>query len=181
MHLISDIALKWICRQFPWWHFYDDFSVVSSNFCCIVSCRKICSLFLLEFCCSVLLYFSCTALALDLMNLKTGIVLQWAVLVLVVKFQVHQASIYVAKLKIPPIKVPMTRIFHWFFMWKMDPMSVCDIHLVFTLPPRDSTLQYKRCVHLWNNFPCIKSLHQPFYLLEYYSTLYGYYGFYSRL
>ena len=102
MHLISDIALKWICRQFPWWHFYDDFSVVSSNFCCIVSCRKICSLFLLEFCCSVLLYFSCTALALDLMNLKTGIVLQWAVLVLVVKFQVHQASIYVAKLKITP-------------------------------------------------------------------------------
>jgi len=29
-----------------------------------------------------------------------------------------------------------------------------DIRLVFTLPPRDSTLQYKRCVHFWNNFPC---------------------------
>ena len=27
--------------------------------------------------------------------------------------------------------------------------------LEFTLPPRDSTLQYKRCIHLWNNFPCI--------------------------
>ena len=40
------------------------------------------------------------------------------------------------------------------FMWKMDPMSGCDIPLVFTLPPRDSTLQYKRCVHLWNKFPC---------------------------
>ena len=33
----------------------------------------------------------------------------------------------------------MTRIFHWFFMWKMDPMSGCDIRLVFTIPPRDST------------------------------------------
>ena len=52
----------------------------------------------------------------------------------------------------------MTRIFHWFFMWKMDPMSGFDILLVFTLPPRDSTLQYKRCVHLWNNFPCIITL-----------------------
>ena len=28
-----------------------------------------------------------------------------------------------------------------------DPMSGCDIRLVFTLPPRDSTLQYNRCVH----------------------------------
>ena len=37
----------------------------------------------------------------------------------------------------------------------MDPMSGCAIRLVFTLPPRDSTLQYKRCVHFWNNFPCI--------------------------
>jgi len=45
-----------------------------------------------------------------------------------------------------------------FFMWKMEPMSGCNICLVFTLPPRDSTLQYKRCVHFWNNFPCIKSL-----------------------
>ena len=52
----------------------------------------------------------------------------------------------------------MTRIFHWFFMWKMDHMSGCDIRLVFTLPPRDSTLQYKRCVHLWNKFPCIITL-----------------------
>ena len=52
----------------------------------------------------------------------------------------------------------MTRIFHWFYMWKMDHMSGCDIRLVFTLPPRDSTLQYKRCVHLWNNFPCIITL-----------------------
>ena len=43
----------------------------------------------------------------------------------------------------------MTRIFHWFFMWKMDPMKGFDISLLFTLPPRDSTLQYKRCVHFW--------------------------------
>ena len=26
------------------------------------------------------------------------------------------------------------------------------VSLVFTLQPRDSTLQYKRCVHLWNNY-----------------------------
>ena len=44
----------------------------------------------------------------------------------------------------------------------MDPISCCDIRLVFTLPPRDSTLQYKRCVHLWNNFPCIIALHSHF-------------------
>ena len=44
-----------------------------------------------------------------------------------------------------------------FFMWKMDPMSGCNIRLVFTFPPRDSTLQYKRCVHHWDNFPCITS------------------------
>ena len=44
------------------------------------------------------------------------------------------------------------------FLWKMDSMSGFDIRLVFTLPPRDSTLEYKRCVHLWNNFPYIISL-----------------------
>ena len=32
----------------------------------------------------------------------------------------------------------------------MDPMSGCKISLVFTLPPRDSTLQFKRCAHLCN-------------------------------
>ena len=45
-----------------------------------------------------------------------------------------------------------------FFMWKMDPMAGFDIRLLFTLPPRDSTLQFKRCVHFWNNFPCITFL-----------------------
>ena len=46
-----------------------------------------------------------------------------------------------------------------FFMWKiMDPMSGFDICLMFTLPPRDSILQYKKCIHLWNNFPCIITL-----------------------
>ena len=53
---------------------------------------------------------------------------------------------------------PITRICHWFFMWKMDPMWGFEIRLVFTLPPRDSTLQNKRCVHLRNNFPCIITL-----------------------
>ena len=43
----------------------------------------------------------------------------------------------------------------------MDPMSGRNIRLVFTLPPSDSTLQYKRCVHFWNNFPCITSLGSP--------------------
>ena len=38
------------------------------------------------------------------------------------------------------------------FMWTVDPMLGFDIRLVFTLPFRDSTLQYKRCVHLWNTF-----------------------------
>ena len=52
----------------------------------------------------------------------------------------------------------MTRIFHRFFMWKMDPISDFDIRLVFTLPPRDITMQYKRCVHFWNNFPCLTIL-----------------------
>ena len=48
------------------------------------------------------------------------------------------------------------------------------VTFVFTLTPRDSTLQYKRCVHFWNNFPCITSLslsvHSPgprgFYIRE---------------
>jgi len=53
---------------------------------------------------------------------------------------------------------PITRIFHWFSMCKMDPMSRIDIRLVFTLPPRDCALQYKRCVHPWNSFPCIITL-----------------------
>ena len=53
----------------------------------------------------------------------------------------------------------MTWILHWFFMWRMDPLSGCYIRLVFTLlPARDSSLQYKRCVHLWNKFPCIITL-----------------------
>ena len=26
------------------------------------------------------------------------------------------------------------------------------------VPPIDSTLQYKRCIHLWNNLPCIITL-----------------------
>ena len=36
-----------------------------------------------------------------------------------------------------------------------------EIRLVLTSPPRDSTLQYKRCVHLWNNFPCKNTLESP--------------------
>ena len=41
---------------------------------------------------------------------------------------------------------------------KMDSMSGCDIRLVFTFPPKDSTLRYKKSVHLWNIFPCIITL-----------------------
>ena len=47
----------------------------------------------------------------------------------------------------------------------MDPISGFDIRLVFTLPPRDSTLQYKRCVHFWNNFPCITSLANSYFFV----------------
>ena len=60
----------------------------------------------------------------------------------------------------------MTRIFHWLFMWKMDPMSGFDIRLVFTLPPSDSTLQYKRCVHFWNTFLALN----PLWRRTYYTT-----------
>ncbi len=58
----------------------------------------------------------------------------------------------------------MTRIFHLFLVLKIDPMSACDIRPVFTLPTRDSTLQCKRCVHLWNSFPCIVTLLYSLYL-----------------
>ena len=40
-----------------------------------------------------------------------------------------------------------------FFMWKWIPCQAATS--VLCLPPRYSTLQYKRCVHLWNNFSCI--------------------------
>ena len=42
-------------------------------------------------------------------------------------------------------------------------MSGCDIRLVFTFPPKDSTLQYKKCVHLYNIFPYISTL--TFYVI----------------
>ena len=41
---------------------------------------------------------------------------------------------------------------------KMDSMSGCNIRLVITFPPKDSTLQYKKCVHFLNNFLCISTL-----------------------
>ena len=53
----------------------------------------------------------------------------------------------------------MTRILIIFV--KIDSMSGFDIRLVFTFPPKDSTLQYKKCVHLWNNLPCIITLVVP--------------------
>ena len=51
----------------------------------------------------------------------------------------------------------MTRIFHWFFYVKdgSHVRLLTSVRLVFTLPPRDSTVQFKRCIQLWNNFPCI--------------------------
>ena len=39
----------------------------------------------------------------------------------------------------------------------MDSMLGCDIRLVFTFPPKDRTLQNKKFVHLWKNFPCIST------------------------
>ena len=47
---------------------------------------------------------------------------------------------------------------------KIDSMSGFDIRLVFTFPPKDSTLQYKKSVHLLNNFPCISTLINTMYL-----------------
>ena len=47
-------------------------------------------------------------------------------------------------------------------------MSGFDIRLMFTLPPRDSPLQYKRCVHLWNNFPCITTFVEPLSLVHWF-------------
>ena len=38
----------------------------------------------------------------------------------------------------------MTRIFHRLFFVKIDSMSGCDIRLVFTFPPKDSTLCSKK-------------------------------------
>ena len=32
---------------------------------------------------------------------------------------------------------------------------------------RNSTLQYKRCVHLWNNFPCIISLGEMYHFSKF--------------
>ena len=44
------------------------------------------------------------------------------------------------------------------FLWPEYFIDYFCVRLVFTFPPKDSTLQYKKCVHLWNNFPCIRTL-----------------------
>ena len=49
----------------------------------------------------------------------------------------------------------------------MDPMPGFDIRRVFKLPPRDSTLQYKSCIHLWNNFPCITTLVNMIFMISF--------------
>ena len=64
------------------------------------------------------------------------------------------------------------------FYLKMDPMSGCDIRLVFTFPPKDSTLQYKNCVHLWNNFPSISTLCQ-FNFLTLWSSIITYHPIFN--
>ena len=51
------------------------------------------------------------------------------------------------------------------FLWKWDSMSGCDIRLVFTFPPKDSTLQYKKCVHFGNSFSCINTLYKTIFKL----------------
>ena len=60
----------------------------------------------------------------------------------------------------------MTRIFHWFFMWKIDPTSGCEIRLVFTLQPTDSALQFKKYVHLWDLYVIILCTYLSIYLSE---------------
>ena len=59
----------------------------------------------------------------------------------------------------------MTRIFHWFFYVKDGS------HVKLRHPPRDRTLQYKTCVHFWNNFPCITTLGFTFFWLNSTHTL----------
>ena len=49
----------------------------------------------------------------------------------------------------------------------MNPMSGCDIRLVFTLPPRENWFQYVRRVYATAiNIPCIKTLSPPKFLLR---------------
>ena len=47
------------------------------------------------------------------------------------------------------------------YFCEIESMSGCDIRLVFTFPPKDSKLQYKKCAQIWNNFPCISTLVAP--------------------
>ena len=69
----------------------------------------------------------------------------------------------------------MTRIIHWFFNWKMDPMSGCDmaadICLVFTLPPRDCSTKdaYTSEITFLALLPCMESPffeHGPIFFLS---------------
>ena len=46
----------------------------------------------------------------------------------------------------------------YFIVFLCERWIPCDIRLDFTFQPRDSTLQYKKCLHLWNKFPCICTL-----------------------
>ena len=46
----------------------------------------------------------------------------------------------------------MTRIFHRLFVWKWIPFQAVTSMSCIYFSPKDSTLQYKTCVHLWNNF-----------------------------
>ena len=54
----------------------------------------------------------------------------------------------------------MTRIFHWFFYVKDGSYVRLRHPSCVYIKAQRSTLQYKRCVHLWNNFPCISTLFQ---------------------
>ena len=69
----------------------------------------------------------------------------------------------------------MTRIFDRLFLWKMDSMSG-----TLCLPFRPKTvLQYKTCVQLWNNFPCISTLNivqQTWKIFKFWPYLSEFYG-----
>ena len=60
-----------------------------------------------------------------------------------------------------------------FFYVKMDPMSGCDIRLVFTLPLRDRTLQYKKCVCASEISIFTLKFFEPDRLIEIHNSFFG--------
>ena len=52
----------------------------------------------------------------------------------------------------------MTRIFHRLFLWKWIPCQAVTSVLCLLFRPKTVHCSTKKCVHFWNNFPCISTL-----------------------